>query len=98
MKTKTTRWFVFTSERPREHSESQLTRDAFAKILRAAADPAGLDCRLCHPHALRHAAGALDGQWSGQRISVAGRDGAQGSTQRAFYVQGVAGLIKGLWG
>ena len=34
-----------------------MTRDAFAKQLAAAGARAGLDRRLCHPHALRHGAG-----------------------------------------
>jgi type 1 fimbriae regulatory protein FimB/type 1 fimbriae regulatory protein FimE len=44
---------VFVSER----GGLPLTRDAFAKLLAAVGARAGLDRRLCHPHALRHAAG-----------------------------------------
>jgi len=40
-----------------ERGGGQLTRGAFAKLLAAAADRAGLGSRLCHPPALRHAAG-----------------------------------------
>jgi integrase len=47
--------FVFVSKR---HGVYQpLSRDAFAKTLATAGERAGLDRRLCHPHALRHAAG-----------------------------------------
>jgi integrase len=47
---------VFVSERFREHGGSQTTRDAFAKLLATVGARAGIDRRLCHPHAVRHAA------------------------------------------
>ena len=88
--------FVFVSRR---HGLYQpMSRDAFAKILSTAGARAGLDRRLCHPHALRHAAGhalANSGRVNAYQLqAVLGhRDGRS----TAKYVQGVAGLIKGLW-
>jgi integrase len=88
--------FVFVSKR---HDLYQpLSRDAFAKLLATAGERAGLDRRLCHPHALRHAAGhalANSGKVNAFQLqAVLGHKDAR-STQ--VYVQGVEGLIKGLW-
>jgi integrase len=87
---------VFVSRR---HGIYQpLSRDAFAKILATAGERAGIDRRLCHPHALRHAAGhflANSGKVNAYQLqAVMGHKDAR-STQ--VYVQGVAGNIKGLW-
>ena len=88
--------YVFVSKR---HGLYQpLSRDAFAKLLAAAGERAGIDRRLCHPHALRHAAGhhlANSGKVNAFQLqAVLGHKDAR-STQ--IYVQGVEGLIKGLW-
>jgi integrase len=88
--------FVFVSRR---HGVYQpLSRDAFAKILATAGERAGLDRRLCHPHALRHAAGhvlANSGRVNAFQLQAVLGHKDQRSTQ--VYVQGVEGLIKGLW-
>jgi site-specific recombinase XerD len=59
---------------------------------------AGIDRRLCHPHALRHAAGhapANGGKVNAYQLqAVMGHKDARST---AIYVQGVAGMIKGLW-
>jgi type 1 fimbriae regulatory protein FimB len=85
--------YVFLSERG-----DPLTRDAFAKQLAAIGKRAGIDRRLAHPHALRHATGhhlANSGKVNEYQLqSVMGHRDPR-STQE--YVQGVAGLIKGLW-
>jgi integrase len=88
--------YVFVSKR---HGLYQpLSRDAFAKLLVAVGERAGIDRRLCHPHALRHAAGhylANSGKVNAFQLqAVLGHKDAR-STQ--VYVQGVEGLIKGLW-
>jgi type 1 fimbriae regulatory protein FimB/type 1 fimbriae regulatory protein FimE len=88
--------FVFVSRR---HGIYQpLSRDAFAKLLATAGERAGIDRRLCHPHALRHAAGhvlANGGKVNAYQLqAVLGHKDAR-STQ--VYVQGIAGNIKGLW-
>jgi integrase len=88
--------YVFVSKR---HGIYQpLSRDAFAKMLASAGARAGIDRRLCHPHALRHAAGhylANSGKVNAYQLqAVLGHKDAR-STQ--VYVQGVAGNIKGLW-
>jgi len=88
--------FVFVSKR---HGIYQpMSRDAFAKLLATAGERAGIDRRLCHPHALRHAAGhvlANSGRVNAYQLqAVLGHKDAR-STQ--VYVQGIAGNIKGLW-
>jgi integrase len=88
--------FVFVSKR---HDLYQpMSRDAFAKLLATAGERAGIDRRLCHPHALRHAAGhvlANSGKVNAYQLqAVLGHKDAR-STQ--VYVQGIAGNIKGLW-
>lgn len=88
--------FVFVSKR---HGIYQpLSRDAFAKLLATAGDRAGIDRRLCHPHALRHASGhflANSGKVNAFQLqAILGHKDAR-STQ--VYVQGVEGLIRGLW-
>lgn len=88
--------FVFVSKR---HGIYQpLSRDAVAKAIATAGERAGIDRRLCHPHALRHAAGhhlANSGKVNAFQLqAVLGHKDAR-STQ--IYVQGVEGLIKGLW-
>jgi integrase len=75
-----------------------LSRDAFAKLLATAGERAGIDRRLCHPHALRHAAGhalANSGKVNAYQLQAVLRHKDARSTQ--VYVQGVEGLIKGLW-
>jgi integrase len=88
--------FVFVSKRYDVYQP--LSRDAFAKMLATAGERAGIDRRLCHPHALRHAAGhvlANSGKVNAFQLqAVLGHKDAR-STQ--VYVQGVEGLIKGLW-
>jgi type 1 fimbriae regulatory protein FimB len=89
---------VFVSERYREHGGSQMTRDAFAKLLAAAGARARLDRRLCHPHALRHAAGhALANSGRVSEYQLQAVMGHKDPRSTSIYVQGVAGLIKGLW-
>jgi site-specific recombinase XerD len=84
---------VFASERG-----GGLTRDAFAKILRAAADRTGIDRRLAHPHALRHAAGhALANSGRVNEYQLQAVMGHKDPRSTRVYVQGVAGFIKGLW-
>jgi type 1 fimbriae regulatory protein FimB/type 1 fimbriae regulatory protein FimE len=46
--------FVFTTERG-----GPLSPDSFQRIVKAAGAAAGLDLELAHPHALRHACGAM---------------------------------------
>jgi integrase len=88
--------FVFVSKR---HDLYQpLTRDAFAKMLATAGESAGIDRRLCHPHALRHAAGhflANSGKVNAFQLQAV--LGHKDSRSTLTYVQGVNGLIKGLW-
>ena len=88
--------YVFVSKRHGIHNP--LSRDAFAKILATAGERAGIDRRLCHPHALRHAAGhtlANSGKVNAFQLqAILGHKDAR-STQ--VYVQGVEGLIRGLW-
>jgi integrase len=88
--------FVFVSRR---HGIcNPLSRDAFAKLLATAGERAGVDRRLCHPHALRHSCGhvlANSGKVNSFQLqAVLGHKDAR-STQ--VYVQGVEGLIRGLW-
>jgi integrase len=86
--------FVFVSER----GGLQLTRDAFAKMLAAAGARAGLDRRLCHPHALRHGAGhALANSGRVNEYQLQAVISHKDARSTKIYVQGVAGLIKGLW-
>jgi integrase len=88
--------FVFVSRR--NDGWQRLTRDAFAKILATAGDRAGLDRRLCHPHALRHAAGhALANSGKVNAYQLQAVMGHRDARSTSIYVQGVAGLIKGLW-
>ena len=82
--------YVFVSKRHGVHQP--LSRDAFAKLLATAGARAGIDRRLCHPHALRHAVGhflANSGKVNAYQLqAVLGHKDAR-STQ--VYVQGVAG-------
>jgi integrase len=84
---------VFLSERG-----DPLTPDAFAKQLAAIGKRAGIDRRLAHPHALRHAAGhhlANSGKVNEYQLqSIMGHKDPRSTHE---YVQGVARLIKGLW-
>jgi type 1 fimbriae regulatory protein FimB len=90
---------VFVSERFREHGGWQMTRDAFAKLVAAAGALAGLERRLCHPHALRRALGhALANSGVVNEHQLQAVMGHKDPRSTAIYVQGVAGLIKGLWG
>lgn len=88
--------FVFVSRR---HGIYQpLSRDAFAKILATAGERAEIDRRLCHPHALRHAAGhtlANSGRVNAFQLQAV--LGHKDPRSTHVYVQGVDGLIKGLW-
>jgi integrase len=85
--------FVFQSERG-----GQLSRDAFAKQLAAIGERAGIDRRLCHPHALRHAAGhALANSGKVNEYQLKAVMGHRDARSTIIYVQGVAGMIKGLW-
>jgi len=84
---------VFNSERG-----GPLTRDAFAKMFAAVGERAGLDRRLSHPHALRHAAGhALANSGRVNEYQLQSIMGHKDPRSTRVYVQGVAGLIKGLW-
>ena len=88
--------FVFVSKRHGLHQP--MSRDAFAKALTIAGARAGLDRRLCHPHALRHAAGhALANSGRVNAYQLQAVLGHKDGRSTAKYVQGVAGLIKGLW-
>jgi hypothetical protein len=85
--------YVFLSERG-----DPLTRDAFAKRLAAIGRRAGLDRRLCHPHALGHAAGHASA--NGGRVNEYQLQAVMGhrdARSTRIYAQGVAGLIKRLW-
>jgi len=88
--------FVFVSRR---HGIYQpMSRDAFAKLLATAGERAGIDRRLAHPHALRHAAGhalANGGRVNAYQLQAV--LGHKDGRSTAKYVQGVTGLIKGLW-
>jgi integrase len=88
--------YVFVSKR---HGIcNPLSRDAFAKILATAGERAGVDRRLCHPHALRHAAGhvlANGGKVNAYQLQAI--MGHKDSRSTQIYVQGVEGLIRGLW-
>jgi integrase len=85
--------FVFVSERG-----GPLTRDAFAKMFAAAGERARIDRRLCHPHALRHAAGhALANSGRVNEYQLQAVMGHRDPRSTRVYVRGVAGLIKGLW-
>jgi site-specific recombinase XerD len=84
---------MFVSERG-----GPLTRDAFAKMLAAVGERAGLDRRVCHPHALRHAAGhAFANSGRVNEYQWQAVMGHRDPRSTRVYVQGVAGLIKGLW-
>jgi type 1 fimbriae regulatory protein FimB len=88
--------FVFVSKRHGLHQP--MSRDAFAKLLATAGERAGLDRRLCHPHALRHAAGhALANSGRVNACQLQAVLGHKDGRSTAKYVQGVVGLIKGLW-
>jgi integrase len=84
---------VFETERG-----DQFSRDGFAKLLARAGERAGIDRRLCHPHALRHAAGhALANGGKVNAYQLQAVMGHKDARSTAIYVQGVAGMIKGLW-
>jgi type 1 fimbriae regulatory protein FimB/type 1 fimbriae regulatory protein FimE len=84
---------VFLSERG-----DPLTRDAFAKQLAAIGERAQIDRSLCHPHALRHAAGhALANSGKVNAYQLQAIMGHKDGRSTSIYVQGVVGLIKGLW-
>jgi integrase len=84
---------VFVTERG-----DQFSRDGFAKLLARAGVRAGIDRRLCHPHALRHAAGhALANGGKVNAYQLQAVMGHKDARSTAIYVQGVAGMIKGLW-
>ena len=88
--------FVFVSKR---HGIYQpLSRDAFAKLLAAAGERAGIDRRLCHPHALRHSAGhVLANSGKVNAFQLQAILGHKDARSAQIYVQGVEGLIEGLW-
>jgi type 1 fimbriae regulatory protein FimB len=84
---------VFLSERG-----EPMTRDGFAKLLASIGARAGIDRTLCHPHALRHAAGhalANSGRVNAYQLQAVMDHRDARSTH--IYVQGVTGLIDGLW-
>ena len=88
--------FVFVAKRHGIHQP--LSRDAFAKALATAGERAGIDRRLAHPHALRHAAGhtlASSGRVNSYQLQAV--LGHKDSRSTQVYVQGVEGLIRGLW-
>jgi integrase len=88
--------FVFVTRR---HGLYQpMSRDAFAKMLATAGERAGIDRRLAHPHALRHAAGhVLANSGKVNAFQLQAILGHKDSRSTQVYVQGVEGLIKGLW-
>jgi integrase len=93
LKSEATSQYVFLSERG-----DPLTRDAFAKQLAAIGQRAGIDRRLCHPHALRHAAGhAMANGRKVNEFQLQAIMGHRDPRSTREYVQGVAGLIKGIW-
>jgi integrase len=81
--------FVFMSER------GPFTRDGFAKLLKAAADKAGVE--NAHPHALRHACG--------HALAMKGRDtrliqdwlGHRNIQHTSHYTDGVSARFCGIW-
>ena len=84
---------VFLSERG-----EPITRDGFAKLLAAIGARAGIDRTLCHPHALRHAAGhALANSGRVNAYHLQAVMGHRDARSTHIYVQGVAGPIDGLW-
>jgi integrase len=82
--------YVFVSERG-----GPMTRDGFNKLLKAAADRAGI--RNVHPHALRHACG--------HALAMKGRDmrlvqeymGHTNVQNTARYMDGVSSRFRGIW-
>jgi site-specific recombinase XerD len=90
--TSATQW-VFVSERG-----GHLTPDGFSKLLASAGKRAGIDRRLCHPHALRHACGhvlADQGRVTSRQIQEI--LGHRNFANTQIYVEGVSGKIRGLW-
>ncbi|HEY2531301.1 MAG TPA: tyrosine-type recombinase/integrase [Xanthobacteraceae bacterium] len=81
--------WVFMSER------GPFTRDGFAKLLKAAADRAGV--ANAHPHALRHACG--------HALAMRGRDtrliqdylGHRNIQHTVGYTEGISTRFKGIW-
>jgi integrase len=81
--------YVFMSER------GPFTRNGFAKLLKAAADKAGIE--NAHPHALRHACG--------HALAMKGRDtrliqdwlGHRNIQHTSHYTDGVSTRFKGIW-
>jgi type 1 fimbriae regulatory protein FimB len=81
--------YVFMSER------GPMTRDGFAKLLKAAADRAGI--KNAHPHSLRHACG--------HALAMKGRDtrliqdwlGHRNITHTSAYTDGISTRFKGIW-
>jgi type 1 fimbriae regulatory protein FimB len=82
--------YVFVSERG-----GPMTRDGFAKMLKATADRVGI--RNAHPHALRHACG--------HALAMKGRDmrlvqeymGHTNVQNTARYMDGVSARFRGIW-
>jgi integrase len=81
--------YVFMSER------GPMTRDGFAKLLKAAAAKAGIE--NAHPHALRHACG--------HALAMKGRDtrliqdwlGHRNIQHTSHYTDGISTRFKGIW-
>jgi integrase len=81
--------YVFMSER------GPMTRDGFAKLLKAAAERAGIE--NAHPHALRHACG--------HALAMKGRDtrliqdwlGHRNIQHTSHYTDGISTRFKGIW-
>jgi type 1 fimbriae regulatory protein FimB len=82
--------YVFASERG-----GPMTRDGFNKLLKGAADRAGI--KNVHPHALRHACG--------HALAMKGRDmrlvqeylGHTNVQNTARYMDGVSARFRGIW-
>lgn len=88
----TSQW-IFTSERG-----GHLSADGFAKVLATAGERAGVDRRLCHPHALRHACGhvlADQGRITTRQLQEV--MGHRNYANTAIYAEGVSAKIRGLW-
>jgi integrase len=76
----------------REHIRYELL------MMRYAQKTMKLDRALCHPHALRHAAGhALANSGRVNAYQLQAIMGHKDARSTHIYVQGVAGLIDGLW-
>jgi type 1 fimbriae regulatory protein FimB len=64
-----------------------MTRDGFAKLLKAAAEHADID--NVHPHALRHTCS--------HALAMKGRDTPADIQHTSHYTDGVSKRFKGIW-